>query len=36
MFYDKLAAIIGCDLARKLKYKNEKRVDLITRLDFVI
>ncbi len=34
--YDKFISIIGCDLVRKLRNKNEKQVDLITKLDFVI
>jgi CRP-like cAMP-binding protein len=34
--YDKFIAIIGCDLVRKLKHRNDQHVDLITKLDFVI
>ena len=34
--YQKFVAIVGCDLVRKLRYKNEKQIDLITKLDFVI
>jgi len=34
--YDKFVAIIGCDLVRKLKNKNERQLDLITQLDYVI
>lgn len=32
--YEKFIAIIGCDLVRKLNNKNEKQVDLTTRLNF--
>jgi hypothetical protein len=32
--YDKFIAIIGCDLVRKLKHRNDQHVDLITKLDF--
>ena len=34
--YDKFIAIIGCDLVRKLKHRNDQHVDLITKLDFVV
>lgn len=34
--YDKFIAIVGCDLVRKLKLKNESHVELITRLDYVV
>lgn len=33
--YDKFIAIIGCDLVRKLKSRNNQCVDLVTELDFV-
>ncbi|MFT5221636.1 MAG: hypothetical protein ACI87H_003786, partial [Gammaproteobacteria bacterium] len=32
----KFIAIIGCDLVRKLKLRNESHVDLIARLDYVV
>lgn len=34
--YEKFIAIIGCDLVRKLKYKNERQIEMITKLDFVL
>ena len=34
--YDKFIAIIGCDLVRKLKHRNDQHLGLITKLDFVI
>ena len=34
--YDKFIAIIGCDLVRKLKHRNDQHVDLITKLDFMV
>lgn len=34
--YNKFIAIIGCDLVRKLRYKNKRQLDLVTQLDYVI
>jgi hypothetical protein len=34
--YDKFIAIIGCDLVRKLKHRNDQHLDSITKLDFVV
>lgn len=34
--YDKFIAIIGCDLVRKLNHKNERQLEQITQLDYVI
>ncbi len=34
--FEKFIAIIGCDLVRKLNYKNERQIELITKLDYVI
>ena len=33
--YNKFIAIIGCDLVRKLKHRNDQHIDLITKLDFM-
>jgi len=32
--YEKFIAIIGCDLVRKLKLKNEQQLEMITKLEF--
>lgn len=34
--YDKFIAIIGCDLVRKLKNKNDKQAGMTTKLDFIV
>jgi len=34
--YDKFIAIIGCDLVRKLKHKNEIHLEHTTQLDFIV
>ena len=34
--YDKFIAIVGCDLVRKLKHRNDQHVDLVTKLDLVV
>ncbi len=34
--YDKFISIIGCDLVRKLKHRNDQHLDFVTKLDFVI
>ncbi len=34
--YDKFISIIGCDLVRKLKHRNDQHLDFVTKLDFVL